>query len=186
MSSSPISWALYNLYVLIHSLLHQRGWWLPQKLTYELIFLFFSRIYVQFYNLFYQSMLNKAGREFTYLYQFQNKRLHKKEKTCSKKKSEGLAGGIQSLQIAWRPFGDILETFKKCILHVKKALRKGERLLNSRIKQIIKARRHPSESQFFFKGRVACFGKMMPLRQSQCIKLQPLTWPLNVNALTMQ
>lgn len=66
-----------------------------------------------------------------------------------KRKSDGLAGGIQSLQMAWRPLGDILEAFKKCIPHVKKSLRKGERmlaLLNSRIKQIIKSRRHPSKS----------------------------------------
>lgn len=61
-----------------------------------------------------------------------------KRRTLAQKKSEGLAEGIQSLQRAWRCFGDILKAFRKCIPHVKKALRKGERmlaLLNSRIKQ---------------------------------------------------
>lgn len=85
--------------------------------------------------------------------------------------------GIQSLQTAWRPFGDILERFKKCRPRVKKAFRKGERLVNRRIKQIIKAR-HPSKSNFFFRRKVHCVGKMMPLgerNQSQYIKLQPLT-----------
>lgn len=48
------------------------------------------------------------------------------------------------MQMAWRLFGDILEALKKCIPHVKKDLRKGKRMLawlNSRITQIIKARR---------------------------------------------
>lgn len=72
-----------------------------------------------------------------------------KRRILAQKKSEGSAGGIQSLQRAWGPFGDILKAFKKCIPHVKKAFRRDERmlaLLNSRIKQFIKARRHTSKS----------------------------------------
>lgn len=69
-----------------------------------------------------------------------------KRRILAQKKSEGLAGRIQSLQIAWTPFGDMLEALKKYIPDMKKASRKGERLLNSRIKQIIKTRRHPSKS----------------------------------------
>ena len=53
------------------------------------------------------------------------------------------------MQMDWRLLGDMLEALKKCIPHVKKDLRKGKRTLawlNSRIKDIIKARRHPSKS----------------------------------------
>lgn len=72
-----------------------------------------------------------------------------KMRTVAEKNVEGLARGIKSLQMAWRLFGDILEALKKCIPHVKKDLRKGKRMLawlNSRIKQITKARRHASKS----------------------------------------
>ena len=72
-----------------------------------------------------------------------------KRRILAEKNLEGLARGVKSLQMAWRLFGDILEALKKCIPPVKKDLRKGKRMLawlNSRIKQIIKARRHPSKS----------------------------------------
>lgn len=42
-----------------------------------------------------------------------------KRRILAQNKSEGSAGEIQSLQMAWGPFRDILEAFKKCIPHVK-------------------------------------------------------------------
>lgn len=72
-----------------------------------------------------------------------------RKKKKRKRKLKGLAKGVKSLQMAWRLFGDILEALKKCIPHVNKDLRKGKRmlvLLNSKMKQIVKARRHPLKS----------------------------------------
>lgn len=71
------------------------------------------------------------------------------KKKKRKRKLKGLAKGVKSLQMAWRLFGDILEALNKCIPHVNKDLRKGKRmlvLLNSKMKQIVKARQHPLKS----------------------------------------